>query len=438
VRCAPTIAEVLAGRTRSEAMSTAQATPQTARAVRRSHLPYLGYAALAAVAAWWAWRAFHDPSPWDTGLAFQAGKVAWLTGHPEQVGSWDGTPLLAATMAFVSRLFTVRTTADLVTALNLIMVGGAVGVVLYRTRPLLRPVWWWIAAISTICFVPMMSTVWYKQFNAIVLVLALAGFDLVRRGRDHTGAAAIGLSVAFKPMAILLPFVLVARRETRRAGALALAWIAGLTVAAQAVLAERARDLGTLDPLVALRTFSDRSKPSPLSCVGWNFSPGALLCREAGFQHATVQRVIVWCFVLLLGAWVVNSLRGRAATSWEVFAFSCALSAMVSPLAWTHYQIMLAPLFFLLLVRFAREGATADIWAGLVVAFVLTSLIWQPYGSIVDAMRALIPGVTHNVSRPVFLEGFAQLAQYVLVFTAVLWYRTRTTGGPAAPADAPA
>jgi Glycosyltransferase family 87 len=337
--------------------------------------------------------------------------------------------LLAVTMAFLSRVLSVRGTADLITALNVILSVGAIAVVLHRTRRLLEPVWWWIAAVALVSFVPLMSSVWYKQFNPIVLVLALAGFDLVRRGREQPGAAAIGFSVAFKPMAILLPFVMLARRDTRRAGALALAWTVGFTVAAQAVLALRAHHLGTLDPLIALRNFTDRSKPSLFTCVDWNFSPGALLCRQVGVQHPTLQRLAVWCFVLLLGGWVVRSLRGRPATSWEVAAFSLALSAMVSPLAWNHYQLMLAPLFFLLLVRFAREGASPDIWAGLLVAFVLASLIWQPYGSIADAIRALIPGVRHAVNRPLFLEGFAQFAQYVLVLTGVIWYRAGRLAG---------
>jgi hypothetical protein len=47
---------------------------------------------------------------------------------------------------------------------------------------------------------------------------------------------------------------------------------------------------------------------------------------------------------------------------------------MLSPLEWSHYQVMLAPLFVLLLVRFTQDGAELDEWAGLAVAFVLASL----------------------------------------------------------------
>ena len=52
-----------------------------------------------------------------------------------------------------------------------------------------------------------MSTVWWKQFNVIALVLAAAGFDLMRHERRRPAAALIGLSVAIKPLALLLPVV---------------------------------------------------------------------------------------------------------------------------------------------------------------------------------------------------------------------------------------
>jgi hypothetical protein len=264
----------------------------------------------------------------------------------------------------------------------------------------------------------------------IALVLALAGFELLRRRRPQSGAAAIGLSVAVKPLAILLPLVMLARRDTRRAGALALAWIVGLNVAAQALMAARANDLATLDPLIGVRNFLDKTKPGGAHfyflCAPVNFSPESLLCHVVGVQHWTLQRIVVLCFVFLLGAWVVDALRGRAAVSWEVFAFTCPLSVMLGPLAWSHYQVMLAPLFFLLFFQFAREGASVGAWAGLMVALVLASLIWQPYGSIIGAIRS-VTGAAETRHEPAFLEGLAQFAQYVLVITGVLWYVGRRT-----------
>ena len=188
-------------------------------------LEVLGYAALAGVVAWWTWRALDEPSAFDTGLVYRAGEVAWETGHPEDVPTFVNTPFHVALMAIVTRLVSIDTAADLITLLNLLLVVGLIGVTLYRLRPVLSPVWWWVTAVALVSFAPMMSTVWWKQFNVIALALALAGFDQLRRGvtgsevlrpgRLRMSGALIGLSVAFKPLVILLPLVLLARRSTR-------------------------------------------------------------------------------------------------------------------------------------------------------------------------------------------------------------------------------
>ncbi len=113
--------------------------------------------------------------------------------------------------------------------------------------------------------------------------------------------------------------------------------------------------------------------------------------------------------VALLGTWVVAALRGRKATSWELFAFTCAISTMVSPIAWSHYQIMLAPLFVFMVVRFTNEGADAGIWAGLAVAFVLASLMWSPYGTLTDAIQLKFSSTFQPNPHPL-VTAFAQFS----------------------------
>jgi hypothetical protein len=150
-----------------------------------------------------------------------------------------------------------------------------------------------------------------------------------------------------------------------------------------------------------------------------------------GAQYWTLQRILVLCFLLLLGVWVVWALRGRSVLSWEAFAFTCVLSAMVSSFEWTHYQVMLGPLFVLLLFRFAREGGGIGPWLGLLVAFVLASLIWEPYGTLFGSIRRVLTGRTEPYNtlfggpERTFQEGIAQFAQYVLLATGVLWYAAR-------------
>jgi hypothetical protein len=133
--------------------------------------------------------------------------------------------------------------------------------------------------------------------------------------------------------------------------------------------------------------------------------------------------------VLLLGAWALDALRERSATNWEVLAFAVPLSGMLSSVEWTHYQILLAPLFVLLLVRFVREGAGFGAWAGLLVSFVLASLIWAPlrgsqYGSTFMLLQGVF-GKAPAAYEPKVVEAVAQLAQYLLVVTGILWYAGR-------------
>jgi hypothetical protein len=196
-----------------------------------------------------------------------------------------------------------------------------------------------------------------------------------------------------------------------------------LSVLAQGFMAVRAGNLATLNAWPVFRNFADKSKlGNILACHTEDFAPGSLLCRLAGGQNESIQHVIVWGAVGLLGVWVADALRGRSMKSWDVFAFTCALSTMVSPIAWSHYQIMLAPLFVLLLVNFVTDGASAASWLGLAVAFALASLMWQPFGTSVGAIRNLIDGAAQT-QRDVFtVAAVAQFSQYVLILTGIIWY----------------
>jgi hypothetical protein len=127
--------------------------------------------------------------------------------------------------------------------------------------------------------------------------------------------------------------------------------------------------------------------------------------------------VLATLLVGVLGVWVAQVLWGRPALSWDWFALAGPFSVMLSALSWNHYQLVLMPLFLLLFVRLTVDGRPGE-WLGLVVAFLMASVIWSPYGNIVDAAR----GAPTNVKTTDFLQVYAQLAQYVVVLTAILWY----------------
>lgn len=62
--------------------------------------------------------------------------------------------------------------------------------------------------------------------------------------------------------------------------------------------------------------------------------------------------------------------------------------------------------------------------------------MWAPYGNLIDGLR----GVPENPGTTSFLEVYAELAQYVLVLTAALWYaqHRRQSDREAVPAESPA
>jgi hypothetical protein len=405
-------------------------------------LALVGYAGLLAIVGYWTWRAVHDPLLKlfsDFNGFYMGGQVAWATGHPEHFASWTGTPVLALAMGLTSRLVSLNTGADLLELLNAAIVLVTVGIVLRRLRGVLSPAWWWIVAAALVSFGPIMSTVWWHQVNLIPLALALAGYDCLRRQRLQPAAALIGLSVAFKPLAILLPIVLLARRDTRRTGAWAVGYVVLFAYGCQALLAWHAHSASALSPLVALRNFDAKTGVARVSgfTQGWacypsNFAPGSSLCRIAGTQHPTLQRCAALVFVALIGAWVMYALRGRDARSWEVFAFTCVISPMISPIDWAHYQVMLAPLLVLLVVRFTTGGATPLEWAGLAIAFVLASLNWGLYSSPIDVVRhGFWPG---KEFYPTLLDDLESGAQYVLLLTGTLWYWRRQPATRSTPA----
>jgi hypothetical protein len=205
-------------------------------------------------------------------------------------------------------------------------------------------------------------------------------------------------------------------------GVLSVVWVVGLDVVAQALLATRAHDhLADLNPWIGVHNFLHKTGPNVATCLALNYSPTSMLCRAAGTAaHWNVLRLGAVAGVALLALWIGGTVRLRRELVWEMFAFTCALSVMVSPVEWTHYQIVLAPLFLLLLVRFGSEGATPAQWAGLLIAYALTWPVWQPYVSLTTNLQGIFSHQSFH--EPTMFEGVDEFAQYVLVITGVLWY----------------
>jgi len=410
-------------------MRSAWRTPQTRFAAEDSltvpGFTVLGVLAVGAVIGLWAWRSFSDPAGYDFSQAYYSGEVAWSTGRPETWFSWTGTPLLAAAMAVTGRLWDEVSANRILTGVNIALVLSVIGVVVRRLRNTLSPLWLLIVAVGIASFGPILSTVWWKQFNIIVLFLALAGFEALRRDRFLLAGALIGFSVGLKPLVFLLPLVLLARRSTRLTGIWGVVFAVGLNIGAQGLYAIHAHAAAAFDPLSPARNFLKKSRPGSgyyLACGHSNFSSQALLCRTFGAKHWTLLTIVVWLALVCLAVWVVRALHGYDTASWECFAFTCVFSTMASSIDWSHYQVMLAPLIVLLVVRFSTVRTHALYWFGLLVAFVLASLTWSPYGAITDALQLHFRSTYQTNPHPL-VANIAQYSQYILIVTATLWYR---------------
>lgn len=368
----------------------------------------------------------------DFGMAYRGGAEAWNSGHPEVVHTWMSTSFLALVMAMVSRL-PLPIAVRLHTALNLAIAATAIAWAWRALRGRLAPGIWWLTLYAALFFSPLVSTVAYKQFNLIALGLALAGFALLRAERPALGGALVAASVCLKPVALLLVPGLLVRADTRKAGVHAVLWIGLWSGLAQGFLALRAADPGLLSPLRAAGNYAERSSPWILQAG--NFSPLGLLCRLAGldaFSRGWVfERIVVALAVGLLILLAHDVTRSQPGSSWERFAFACLLSPMVSPVAWSHYQLLLAPMFLWLAYRFALEGARWTFWAALAGAYLLAELVVEPWGTLPGAIAWLLTGESETVTDKIRVDNAAQFAQYLLFMTAWGWLASR--GASAAP-----
>lgn len=386
-------------------------------------VPLTGVAILAVV---WTVISFRIHLTLDIGLAYHGGLVAWQTGRPETLPTWISTPFLGMVMALVTRVLSENATAVLLTVLNTALFFGGIAVVWIHLRPRLSRGLWWATLVAAAGFAPALSSIWWRQLNIVVLVLAAASFWFVRRGRAGWGAALGALSILIKPIIVLLPLLLLLRRRTRPAGALMVVWLAGLSVVAQIFLVMRAGSLHVLLPIDAIRTFSARSLPQNIwACHPENFSPLSTLCRLGGSDHWNAERAVVLVVVALALGLYLESVWHRGSDSWAWFCAACLFTPMVSPIAWSHYQVLLFPLFILLLGEFLETGASPMTWGWLVLSFALAELVWRPFGSAPGLIRHFLGGPPETTQELFQVFAVALGCQYALLLTALLHFRRR-------------
>jgi Glycosyltransferase family 87 len=383
------------------------------------------------------WRGLTGLPALDTGLAYKGGQVAWATGHPERLSTWISSPFFALIMALTSRVLTENQTRIAVTFVNYAVLLALLPAIWVPLRRRVSPLFWWIALTAGLVFAPLASTLFWRQFNLIALAVGAAGFWLSAR-RPAAAGALVSLSIAVKPVIFLLPLAMIWKRDTRKTGVLTLVWGVAILIVSQLFLAWRAHSLRTLLPFAALSNFASKSLPSTNGwvCNAQNFSPESTMCRVVALGgkdwSATRDLTLVGVAgIVLVAALLLRRTEGK---SWLIFAFACLLSPMLSPIAWSHYQLMMAPMFLVLGYDLCKRRGQFIEWLWVGGAYVLCELSWRPYGMIDNILQQLVRGMPERSLLPsgFVLLGFAQFAQYVLFFGAVLWFNrfnTRTGTG---------
>jgi hypothetical protein len=349
----------------------------------------------------------------DFGLAYQAGVEAWSSGHPQRLLTWTGTPFFAVIMAATSRIGRVDVAARVFSGLNVVVWGALLNVIWTRMIDRVPSTFWWVTYGAAVLFAPAISTIFWLQPNLIVFGLALGGFALL--GRRHPAAGLlIGLSVAIKPIIVLLPLALLFRRQTRVAGIWAIGTAAVLSFAGLGFLAWRAGDPSLLNPIDYLAGFLSKGRGPIAACVPENYSPVALLCR-LGLEPSTTITIAVAAVVLVIGWFIVRGLPASSESQWGVFAAACILSGMLGPIEWASYGVLMSPLFLLLAYQFWHESAPPPLWIGLGLAFLLAEIVWDPLESLAQAPVPVV----------VFSYTAGQFSQYVLLFVWARWRHLR-------------
>jgi hypothetical protein len=345
----------------------------------------------------------------DFGLAYHGGVESWASGHPERIFSWFSTPFLALVMALVTRVISEQGGAQVFIGLNLLLWAGLLVTVWSRLSSRVPPAWWWGTLVAAAVFSPGISSILWLTFNLVAFALALGGFVLVGR-HDRLAGLLIGSSLAIKPILLLVPLVLLLRRESRYAGVASIVAGAGLSLAGLVFLAWRAEDWSAADPVAYLAAFAAKGRGPLAACVVQNYSPVAFLCR-LGIPTPTVVTLAIAACVGLIGWLLAQQLR----SGWELFAAAGLLSPMLGPIEWAGYQLLFAPVMLVLAYQFWSGRAPGRMWVYLAVVFLMTDMVWDPFESLAGA-----PVVVLVVSYSI-----GQFAQYALILLWLQWLGVR-------------
>lgn len=201
----------------------------------------------------------------------------------------------------------------------------------------LRVPWW--GALACAALVTAWNAVQYQlhhgQLNCLILFVLVLAWVADRRGLELGAGALAGLAAALKLFPALLLVYFVAGRKWRSAGALVL--VAGaLNLVALAAFGFDAFEAYLRDVVPSLDVF--RRAWMNLSLTGYFTRLGeALGAPQLGKLVALGTRALV-----VLAVWVAARRATDVRSRDRAFALTLVAMVLVSPVAWTHYFVILS------------------------------------------------------------------------------------------------
>jgi len=252
----------------------------------------------------------------------------------------------------------------------------------------------------------------FAQHDALLLLLVVAAWGRLRRGRDLAAGWMIGVAGAAKLFPALLILGLIRERRTRAVGT-TIAVGAAVTVLSAAIVGPDA----TSGWLGASSSNFDRWRAGPLN-ISLMGLPFRWLSRNPWREVSVDLPVLAWTVAVVVAlACIVAALRTPARVSADMFWSAAPWILLASPLAWDHYAALVLPVVALGIHRASKAGElpplTFAIGAAIVVIGTLPGL----------------PVAAQEISDPVLLFGYG-LPTYGLLLMAIAdWRGKRVMSG---------
>lgn len=259
---------------------------------------------------------------------------------------------------------------------------ATVWLLLRELGPLLRrrvdPVWWLILIIALLNYPPVVSHLLWGQVQLQIALLLTGAWLCLRRGREYTAGALIGVAIAVKLYPLLLFAPLLAARRWR-AVALALATALGIT-ALSFLLAGPG----------AFTQYFTQVLPEINQTLGNNNPKGYSLTTMLKYllgDSGVVVGLSLALRALILGAVTLAAARMKDAPD-RALALGVTTLVLVTPTVWTHYFVLLYLPWLELLARAPRRRQYLLALAYLLIA--VSSMQTETPGAL-DAILRLFP-----------------------------------------------